>query len=534
MHDRHEGQPCDVKFGTEARLELSKGIDILADVVKVTLGPGGRNVVIARSGQPPIVTKDGVTCARHVVLENGHYDAGARIVLEAASRTNDLAGDGTTTATVLAQSLVRGANKLLSAGHQPRHMTLGLNKVLDDILDELAAASHAISGRDDLARIGTISANGDTEIGTMLADAFEAVGPGGIVTVEDGRGHKTVLDVIDGIKLGGRGYTSPYFVNDVERMRVTFEDAYILITDMTFKTMVDVMPLLELVHREGKPLLIIASAVVDEALKLITVNKTRGTLQSCVIVAPGRGTARVELLHDIAARVGGNVLLEGSGRSCGDLTLADLGRCTKVIVTQHDTVLVGGAGDQELVGQRMEGLEHVAQLGRQDSGLISERRAILTGAAAIVKVGGATDIEVGERRDRIVDALNAVKAAMVEGIIPGGGCTLLHIARKLHDEVKSGKRVIDEMSAAGYMLGLQACEAPFRQIAENAGYSAEKALTQMTSSKLGVDATTGDVVDMLEAGIIDPVKVTSTAYTNAVSIANTVISIGASLVEVKT
>jgi len=531
LQDQITHQPREVKFGEEARMLLSKGIDTLANVVKVTLGPGGRNVVIVQRGKPPIVTKDGVTCARHVFLSDPQHDAGARIVLEAASRTNDIAGDGTTTATVLAQSLVGGANRLLSAGHQPRHVAAGFDAALVDVIARLRELAIAVTDRTELERIGTISANGDNTIGALLADAIDVVGADGIITIEDARGHITSLDIVDGVKLT-RGYTSPYFVNDVERMRVVFEDAFVLLTDMTFKTMADVVALLELTHKLGKPILIIASAVVDEALKVITVNRTRGNLQACVIVAPGRGTSRVELLHDIAARIGGNVLLDGSGRTCNDITIEDLGRCANVIVTQHDTTLIGGAADQGIITRRMQGLLQAAELGRIDQGIIDERKAVLTGAAAVIKVGGATDLEVGERRDRVVDALCAVRAATAEGIVPGGGCALFHAGNDLRIQCGGGDR-IDGRMRGGYMLVLDACEAPFRQIMSNAGINADRAIVKMLGHLQGVDATTGETVDMIEHGIIDPVKVTCTALTNAVSIANTVISIGASLVEIE-
>lgn len=537
MTDELANQPKkDIRFNDDARSRIIEGIDILANAVKVTLGPGGRNVIIARDGQPPISTKDGVTVARHVRLRDAHHDAGAQVVLEAASRTNDVAGDGTTTATVLAQAIVHAGRRALAGGHQPKALKHGMELAKDDIITQLKSHARPVETSEQIANVGTISANGDKIVGDALAAAMDKVGSRGIITIEDAKGIDTQLELIDGVRLD-RGYTSPYFVNDVEHMQVTFEDAYVLISDRTFKTIPEVLPLLERISKEGKPLLIIADEVKDDALKLMTMNKMRGQLHVCVIVAPGRGSSRIDLLGDLAAVLGGTVISTGDDHVGAELTLDQLGRCSKIVVTRTNTTLIGGAGDK---GQdsskdvRKRGIEEKIHLDptidELELGRLRERLGILCGAAAIIKVGGSTEVELGERRDRIVDALNATQAAADEGIITGGGTALYRAAHRASLE---RDRSIDESTRVGYDIVVSACSAPIRQILENAGFNAEKILAQvdMLEIEQGFDAAAGQFVNMYEHGVIDPVKVSRSALENAVSVGGIIVTLGASIVD---
>lgn len=528
----------DVRFDVDARARLIEGIDKLADAVKVTLGPGGRNVIIARQGQAPIVTKDGVTVARHIRLRDEHHDAGAQVVLEAASRTNDVAGDGTTTATVLAQEVVKLGQRALAAGHLPKAVKKGMDRAVEDVTACLQDAAIVVSDTEQVRHVGTISANGDEVVGAALATAVDAVGPRGIITVEDAKGTKTQLELVDGIRLD-RGYTSPYFVNDVEKMQVTFEDAYVLLSDRSFKTIPEILPILERVQKEGRPLLIIADEVKDEALKLLTMNKARGNLQVCVIVAPGRGEGRVDLLGDMASMLGGDVITTGDDRTGADITLEHLGRCDSIVAGRYNTTLVGGHGVRHDPSQRdlrrqgvEERLDGLITLNEREEGQLRERLGILGGAAAIVKVGGATEVELGERRDRIIDALSATQAAADEGIVPGGGVALFQAAAKCR---ASASDIEDEGARIGYGIVLAACEAPMRQILENAGHNSARVMAQLdggSNAGTGFNAATGEYVDMIEGGVIDPLKVTRTALENAVSVGGIVLTVGASIVDI--
>ena len=527
----------DIQFDADARARLIDGIDKLANAVKVTLGPGGRNVIIQRRGQSPIITKDGVTVARHITLKDPHEDAGAQVVREAASRTNDVAGDGTTTATVLVQAIVHAGQKVLAAGHQPKRVKQGMECALEDILGTLRETATVVNSSEQIAHVGTISANGDKVIGNSIAKAMDRVGAQGIITIEDAKGMETSLELVDGIRLD-RGYTSPYFVNDVERMRVEYENAYVLVTNRQIKTMLELIPILEKVQKESRPILIIADEVEGEALKLLTANKMQGKLECCVIVAPGRGAHRINLLQDISCMLGGTLVSDADGRSASELTLGDLGTCAKVTVTRTHTTLIQGGGDPEMRATRKGALE--AQL-TDDPTLddvevkkIQARLQIMGGAAAIIKVGGATEVELGERKDRIVDALNATQAAAEEGLVPGGGIALYRAAQFWRGAKSFQSMNHDEM--VGYAIVLEACEAPLQQILENAGQNAAKTMAKIDdqpSKTMGFDAANGTFVDMLESGVIDPVKVTRTALENAISVGGIVLTVGASIVEVE-
>lgn len=533
MLDIPQENKKDIQFDVDARDRLIRGVDKLADAVKVTLGPGGRNVIIHKSGQAPIITKDGVTVARHVVLADPHENAGAQVVKEAASRTNEVAGDGTTTATVLTQAIVRTGKKYLAAGHQPKSMGVGMELALDHIVDALVEIAEPVNSSQHIRHVGTISANGDEVIGNAISAAMDKVGVQGIITIEDAKGMETSLELVDGIRLD-RGYTSPYFVNDVERMRVNYENAYVLVSNRQFKAMADLIPIMEKIVKEGRPILIIADEVEGEALKLLTANKMQGKLDCCVIVAPGRGEHRINLLGDIACMTGATLIADGDGRSMADLTLDDLGMCGKVIVTRTHTTLIQGRGDEANRGVRKASVEKLLsdQPDDLETKKLQARLAILGGAAAIIKVGGATEVEMGERKDRIVDALNATQAAAEEGIVPGGGMALYRISRMLQESLKSIDMSTDER--AGYMVVLQACESPLRQILENAGLQVDKILATLDGkpSQVGFNAAVGQFVDMVDSGVIDPVKVTRTALENAISVGGIILTVGASIVDV--
>lgn len=539
MIEENNSHKKNIRFNDDARLAIIAGIDKLANAVKITLGPGGRNVIIAREGQAPIVSKDGVTVAKSVRLENPHEDAGAQVALEAASRTNDVAGDGTTTATVLAQAIVHAGQRVLAAGHKPKAVKKGMELARDMIISSLKDMAIAVNTSEQIANVGTISANGDKIVGAALAAAMDRVGPQGIITIEDAKGIETQLELIDGIRLD-RGYTSPYFVNDVERMQVVFENAYVLLSDRVFKSIPDVQILLEQISKEGRPLLVIADEVKDDALKMMTMNKMRGQLQICVVVAPGRGSSRIDQLGDMAAVLGGSVLTTGDDIAGVDIKLSHLGQCDKIVITRGTTTLIGGHGDHGDESQRAvrrKGVEETLSSGvivdDVELGKFRERLAILGGAAAIIKVGGSTEVELGERRDRIVDALNATQAAAEEGIVPGGGLSLFRAAQ-IASKSSERKLITDESELVGYDIVVSSCSSPIRQILDNAGFNAEKIIAQIEESEdyyIGFDAAQGKLTDMIKAGIIDPVKVSRSALENAVSVGGIVVTLGASIVD---
>lgn len=522
-----------VMFDDDARRRLIVGVDKLANAVKVTLGPGGRNVIIQRKDDQPIITKDGVTVAQHIALVDPHEDVGAKAVAQAASRTNDLAGDGTTTATVLTQALIHAGQKVLAAKYVPKQVVLGVKKAADDVVEHLRSQATPIETSEQISFVGTISANGDKHIGDAIAKAMERVGANGIIDVDEAKGFETQLELIDGIRIE-RGYTSPYFVTDMNRMVVEFDDPYILVTNRRYKSLTELIPILERVQRESAPILIIADEVEGEALKLLTANKMQGKLDCCVICAPERGTRRVTLLDDIACMVGATLITDGDGRDMSDVTLNDLGRCKKLTISKTTTTMIGGMSDRNVRDERIKTLE--SQLASDiltdpERDFIQRRLAILGGAAAMIKVGGATELEMIERRDRIVDALNATQAAADEGIIPGGGVALYRTAKTLMSNIEN---IESPDQRAGYMMMLEACTAPLRQILHNAGQNAEKIMAKLDDDDTytyGYDAVRCAFVDMMKAGVIDPVKVTTTAVHNASSIGGIILTVGASIVD---
>lgn len=524
FRDVEDARPRDILIDDKARRLLIVGINKLADVVKVTLGPGGRNVIIAQPGQAPIVTKDGVTVARHVFLPDPHEDAGAQVVKEVASRTNDVAGDGTTTATVIVQALVNEGQRLLAAGHNPKDIVRQMNDAAENVASYLAIRAEPIQSSEQICSIGTISANGDHVVGRALADAMTQVGPHGIITIEDAKGAETSLELVDGIRLD-RGYTSPYFINDVDRMQVHLKNPWILVSDRQYKIAADLIPIMERAQKAGKSLLIIADEVADECLKALTINKTKGILQSCVIVAPGRGEHRIELLRDLSIVLGGTYISQGDDINGVTLLESHMGSCAEVIVTRTTTTLIRGAGSTAERDARRTVLEEqlsdptLDDVTRHD---VQDEMAIVASAAAIIHVGGVTEVELHERKDRIIDALNATRAAAAEGIIPGGGMALYRASQDLMETRKQ--------EPGGLML-LKSLRAPFVQILQNAGYEPEKLSAKLddTTWNMGIDANTGRCIDMLVAGVIDPVRVTRTALENAVSVAGIVLTVGASI-----
>jgi chaperonin GroEL len=534
MSDVTVAQQHDVKFDDDARNAVCEGIDKLANAVKVTLGPGGRNVIITSRGRTPVVTKDGVTVARSIRFADQHADAGAQLIMQAAARTNDVVGDGTTTSTVLTQAIVHAGRRALAAGIHPQRIKDGMELACDHVTQALREISRDVTSRDDLVHIATVSANGDADMGNVIATAVERVGPNGIITVSDTSGHTTTLELVDGVRFN-RGYTSPYFVNDTERARVVLEKPYILTSDCQFKTVQELLPIAEWCVGQGRALLIIADDVKDEALKFLTGNKARGALNVCVVVAPGRGSARVDLLGDIVSIVGGQVMTQGHMMSQPAVDM--LGQCDQVVITRTETSLICGAASGSPPDTTSERNARRINVEREleDPTLPDDRRArlrerltILTGAAAIVHVGGVTEVELHERRDRIVDAINATQVASRSGIVPGGGCALVWARSNCHVLGDTEHGV-----AVGYDIVLDACSSPLEQIAINAGHNPARALAAVedATGHIGFDARTGNLVDMIEAGIIDPVDVTCASLSSAVSVGCIVVTLGASVVE---
>jgi chaperonin GroEL len=510
--------PKQLRFDEEARAALLRGIDVMTHAVQVTLGPKGRNVVIARRFGSPTLTKDGVTVAREIELGEPGENLGAQMLKEVASRTSDLAGDGTTTATVLARAIYRGGLRNVTAGADPMGLQRGIEQAVAVVVEELRQLSKATKDRREIAQVATIAANNDPAIGRLIAEAMERVGKDGVITLEEARGMETTLDVVEGMQLD-RGYLSPYFVTDATRMEAVLEDALVLVHEKKLGVMQDMLPLLEQVAGAGKPLLIIAEDLEGEALATLVVNTLRGTLACCAVKAPGFGDRRQALLQDVAVLTGGQAITEDLGIRLEKVTLADLGRARKVIVTRDTTTIIEGAGDPGAIQARIKQLR--AQIEETTSDYdrekLQERLAKLAGGVAIVKVGAATETEMKEKKARVEDALNATRAAVEEGIVPGGGVALLRASEALDGLKLSG----DE--GTGVEILRRALEEPIRQIAENAGLEGSvvvervKALVPMTR---GFDAETLQYVDMIQAGIIDPTKVERVALQHAASIAS--------------
>ncbi len=513
----------EVKFSHDARERLLRGIDILADAVEVTLGPKGRNVVLEKSFGAPRVTKDGVTVARDIELVDKFENMGAQMVREVASKTNDKAGDGTTTATVLARAIVKEGAKSVSAGSNPMDLKRGIDLAVSAVISELQTRSKKITSRDEIAQVGTISANGDSEIGRMISDAMEKVGDNGVITVEEAKSLETELEVVEGMQFD-RGYLSPYFVTNGEKMKVELEDPYLLIHEKKLSNLQSMLPVLEAVAQSGKPLLIIAEDVEGEALATLVVNKLRGGLKVAAVKAPGFGDRRKAILEDIATLTGGQVISDDVGIKLESVTIDMLGKAKKLSVTKDDTTVIGGAGDKAVIDSR------VAQIRKQieettsdyDREKLQERLAKLAGGVAVIKVGGATEIEVKERKDRVDDALNATRAAVEEGILPGGGTALLRAAKVLE-----GLKGLNQDQDIGIKVVHRAIQTPVRRIASNAGIEGSVVALKVTendSYSFGYDAQNDEYGDLFEKGIIDPTKVVRTALQDAASVASLLIT----------
>ncbi len=513
----------DVKFSHDARERLLRGVDILADAVEVTLGPKGRNVVLEKSFGGPRVTKDGVSVAKDIELEDKFENMGAQMVREVASKTNDIAGDGTTTATVLARAIVREGSKSVSAGSNPMDLKRGIDQAVSAVVPELQTRSKKITSRDEVAQVGTISANGDSEIGRMISEAMEKVGDDGVITVEEAKSLETELEVVEGMQFD-RGYLSPYFVTDGEKMKVELENPYLLIHEKKLSNLQSMLPVLEAAAQSGKPLLIIAEDIEGEALATLVVNKLRGGLKVAAVKAPGFGDRRKAMLEDIATLTGGQLISEDVGIKLENVTIDMLGSAKKVSITKDDTTIIDGVGDKSAIETR------VAQIRQQieetssdyDREKLQERLAKLAGGVAVIKVGGATEVEVKERKDRVDDALNATRAAVEEGILPGGGTALLR-ASKVLESLKG----LNEDQDIGIRVVHKAIQTPVRRIARNAGIDGSVVALKVTENdnySYGYDAQLDAYGDLFEKGIIDPTKVVRTALQDAASVAGLMIT----------
>ncbi len=510
--------PKQLKFNEEARASLLKGINILAEAVKATLGPKGRNVVIDKKFGSPTITKDGVTVAKEIELKDNYEDMGAQMLKEVASKTSDVAGDGTTTATVLAQAIFREGLRNVTAGANPMGLKRGIDTAVEAVVDELKKLSKSTKDKKEISQVASIAANNDKTIGDLIADAMEKVGKDGVITVEESKSAETALDVVEGMRFD-RGYLSPYFVTDAERMEVVLEDALILIHEKKISVMKDMLPLLEQVARAGRPLLIIAEEVEGEALATLVVNKLRGTLNACAVKAPGFGDRRKAMLEDIAILTGGKAITEDLGIKLENIKLDDLGKAKKVVVDKDNTTIVEGTGKQSAIEGRIKQIR--AQIEETTSDYdrekLQERLAKLAGGVAVVKVGAATETAMKEKKARVEDSLNATRAAVEEGIVPGGGVALLR-ASKAIDKLK-----LEGDEKVGAMIVKRALEEPIRQIVENAGLEGSVVVEKVkaeTVATRGFNAESLEYVDMLQAGIIDPTKVERIALQNAASVAS--------------
>jgi len=506
----------EIVFDVNARNRILAGVNALANAVKVTLGPKGRNVVIEKSFGAPTITKDGVTVAKEIELENKFENMGAQMVREVASKTSDVAGDGTTTATVLAQAIFREGSKMVAAGHNPMEIKRGIDAGVVYLLDKLTKLSKSTRDPNEIAQVGTISANGDTTIGKIIAEAMEKVGKEGVITVEEAKGLETELDVVEGMQFD-RGYLSPYFVSDSERMEAVLEDAYILLYEKKISNMKDLLPVLEAIARQQKPLLIIAEDIDGEALATLVVNKLRGTLQTAAVKAPGFGDRRKEMLKDIATLTGGQVITEDLGIKLENVTLSDLGHAKRISITKDDTTIVDGAGKKADITGRISTLRRQIDdtTSDYDREKLQERLAKLAGGVAVIKVGAATEVEMKEKKARVEDALHATRAAVEEGIVPGGGVALIRAQKGLE------KLDVSDEQRVGVNILSRAIEEPLRQISANAGLEGSIVLNEVRKGKgaFGFNAATEVYEDLLEAGVIDPTKVVRTALQNAASVA---------------
>ena len=503
-------------FGQGAHNALMKGADLLADAVKATLGPKGRNVLIAKSWGAPNITKDGVTVAKEIELPDPYENMGARMLRQAASKTHDIAGDGTTTATVLAQAMMRDGFKLVTAGSNPMHLKRGMEKALDALLEALPGMAKKIKNQDEIIQVASISANGDLEIGKMIAQALEKVGKDGVITIEEGKALQTEVDVVNGMQFD-RGYLSPYFATDPETMTTTLEDCYILCSEKKISSLREVLPLLQTLAQTGKPLLIIAEDVEGEALATLVVNRLRGILKIAAVKAPAFGDRRKEILRDVATLTGGTYFSEDLGSKLENVALDQVGRAKRVEITKDNTTIIEGAGKKKDINGRIEQIRRniEATTSDYDREKLQERLAKLAGGVAIIRVGGATEVELKERKARTEDALHATRAAVEEGVVPGGGVALMQLRAK----IKSLKLQDDE--ALGADLVYRACVAPLKQIAENAGREGPVIAEQVAAGKpgWGYNAAKDAMEDMFKSGILDPAKVIRSSVQNAVSVA---------------
>jgi chaperonin GroEL len=518
----------EILFDTNARKHIANGLNILANAVKVTLGPRGRNVVIEKSWGAPTITKDGVTVAKEIELENRFENMGAQMVKEVASKTSDVAGDGTTTATVLAQSIYGEGAKLVTAGANPMDIKRGIDAAVAAVVAELKVQSKPTRGKSEIAQVGIISANGDETIGTLIAEAMDKVGKEGVITVEEAKTMDTTLEVVEGMQFD-RGYLSAYFVTDAERMEAVFADPYILIHDKRLSSMQELLPLLEQVAKAGKPLVIIAEDVDGEALATLVVNKLRGSLSVCAVKAPGFGDRRKAMLADVAALTGGQAVTEDLGLKLENLTLNDLGRAKRITVDKDNTTIIEGAGKKEDVEGRVKSIRREIEdtTSEYDRDKLQERLAKLVGGVAVIKVGAATEVEMKEKKARVEDAMHATRAAVEEGIVPGGGVALIRCVPvlatlKFEDDRRYGVNIIR-----------RALEEPLRQIAQNCGVEGAIVVNKVREGKgaFGYNAASGEYEDLVKAGVIDPTKVVRVALQNAASVASLMLTTEALIAE---
>jgi chaperonin GroEL len=524
--------PKQLKFDEEARSALLRGVNIMAAAVKATLGPKGRNVVLDKKFGSPTITKDGVTVAKEIELKDPYEDMGAQMLKEVASKTSDIAGDGTTTATVLAQAIFREGLKNVTAGANPMGLKRGIEQAVDAVTEELKKLSKSTKDKKEIAQVATIASNNDKTIGTLIAEAMEKVGKDGVITVEESKSAETVLDVVEGMQFD-RGYLSPYFVTDAERMEVVLEDALVLIHEKKISVMKDMLPLLEQVARSGKPFLIIAEDVEGEALATLVVNKLRGTLHTCAVKAPGFGDRRKAMLEDIATLTGGKAITEDLGIKLENIKLEDLGKAKKVVVDKDNTTIVEGAGKSSSIEGRIKQIR--AQIEETTSDYdrekLQERLAKLAGGVAVIKVGAATETAMKEKKARVEDALNATRAAVEEGIVPGGGVALLRASKAIEPLIKK----LEGDEKVGAMIVRRALEEPIRQIVENAGLEGSVIVEKVKAESVltrGFDADSNEYVDMIQAGIIDPAKVERVALQNAASIASLLLTTEAIITDI--
>ena len=512
----------EIKFGEDARKKMLEGVNTLADTVKVTLGPKGRNVVLDKSFGAPLITNDGVTIAKEIELEDPYENIGARLVKEVATKTNDVAGDGTTTATVLAQAIIKEGIKNVAAGGDPMAIKRGIDKAVDSAVEGLKQISSEINGKEDIARVASISAN-NQEIGNLIADAMEKVSKDGVITIEESKTATTGLNVVEGMQFD-KGYISPYFVTDTEKMETVMENPYILITDKKISNIQEILPLLESLMQESGKLVIIADDIEGEALSTLVLNKLRGVLNVVAVKAPGFGDRRKEMLEDIAILTGGEVITSDLGLELKDTTINQLGRAKQVKIQKENTIIVDGAGDKEKIASRVKQIRTQLEetTSEYDKEKLQERLAKIAGGVAVIEVGAATEVEMKEKKLRIEDALSATKAAVEEGIVAGGGTALVNVIPNVEKTMKS----LDEDEKIGAKIVLKALEEPVKQIAINAGLEGAVILEKVRTSApgIGFDGRKEEYVDMKKAGIVDPTKVTRSALQNAASIASMILT----------